>query len=72
MIFNSPSNHHNFKINLVYRLFWVKLIVNLIGNITFVLLTWNMLNSVYQFLVNKNVSFVNAFTAFESVGDVDF
>ena len=25
MIFNSPSNHHNFKINQAYRLFWVKL-----------------------------------------------
>ena len=24
MILNSPSNHHNFKINQVYRLFWVK------------------------------------------------
>ena len=24
MIFNSPSNHHNFKINQIYRLFWVK------------------------------------------------
>ena len=23
MIFNSPSNHHNLKINQVYRLFWV-------------------------------------------------
>ena len=23
MVFNSPSNHHNLKINQIYRLFWV-------------------------------------------------
>ena len=48
MIFNSPSNHHNFKINQVYRLFWVKpFTVELFSNFVFNKAIFFRMNDIY-------------------------